>query len=159
MTSCTFPSLVRCVFSLELVNDWSSNMHVRWKGLELPASVKLEDNSATDTFGRFTVEPFERGFGTTIGNSIRRILLSSIEGAAITSIRVKGADHEFCTLSGVVQDMVDIVLNVKGLVIELDSEEEKILRLKASGPGEVTADLIEGRKTEIDLEGMTLDTL
>jgi len=118
-------------------------MHVRWKGLELPASVILEDSSATDTFGRFTVEPFERGFGTTIGNSIRRILLSSIEGAAITSIRVKGADHEFCTLPGVVQDMVDIVLNVKGLVIELDSDEDKVLRLKASGPGEVTADLIE----------------
>jgi DNA-directed RNA polymerase subunit alpha len=118
-------------------------MHVRWKGLELPASVMLEDNSATDTFGRFTVEPFERGFGTTIGNSIRRILLSSIEGAAITSIRVKGAEHEFCTLPGVVQDMVDIVLNVKGLVIELDSDEHKVLRLKASGPGEVTADLIE----------------
>ena len=118
-------------------------MHVRWRGLELPASVTLEDNSATDTFGRFTVEPFERGFGTTIGNSIRRILLSSIEGSAITSIRVKGAEHEFCTLPGVVQDMVDIVLNVKGLVVELDSDEEKILRLKASGPGEVTADLIE----------------
>jgi len=134
---------VRCVFDKELVNDWSSKMHVRWKGLELPASVMLEDNSATDTFGRFTVEPFERGFGTTIGNSIRRILLSSIEGAAITSIRVKGADHEFCTIPGVVQDMVDIVLNVKGLVVELDSDEEKVLRLKASGPGEVTADLIE----------------
>ncbi|MDP6541247.1 MAG: DNA-directed RNA polymerase subunit alpha [Phycisphaerales bacterium] len=118
-------------------------MHVRWRGLELPASVTLEDNSATDTFGRFTVEPFERGFGTTIGNSIRRILLSSIEGSAITTIRVKGADHEFCTLPGVVQDMVDIVLNVKGLIVELDSDEEKILRLKASGPGEVTADLVE----------------
>ena len=118
-------------------------MHVRWRGLELPASVTLEDNSAKDTFGRFTVEPFERGFGTTIGNSIRRILLSSIEGAAITSIRVKGAEHEFCTMPGVVQDMVDIVLNVKGLVVDLDSDEEKILRLKASGPGEVTADLIE----------------
>ncbi len=118
-------------------------MHVRWRGLELPASVILEEQSATDTFGRFIVEPFENGFGTTIGNSLRRILLSTIEGSAITSIRVKGADHEFCTLEGVKQDMVDIVLNVKGLVVNVDSDEPKILRLSASGPGEVTADLIE----------------
>ena len=118
-------------------------MHVRWRGLELPASVILEEKSATDSFGRFVVEPFERGFGTTIGNSLRRILLSTIEGSAITSIRVKGAEHEFCTIEGVQQDMVDIVLNVKGLVIDVDSEEPKILRLSASGPGEVTADLIE----------------
>jgi DNA-directed RNA polymerase subunit alpha len=118
-------------------------MHVRWRGLELPASVVLDDISATDSFGRFTVEPFERGFGTTIGNSLRRILLSTIEGSAITSIRIKGAEHEFCTLEGVQQDMVDIVLNVKGLVVDVDSDEPKILRLSASGPGEVTADLIE----------------
>ena len=118
-------------------------MHVRWRGLELPASVILDEKSGTDTFGRFTVEPFERGFGTTIGNSLRRILLSTIEGTAITSIRVKGAEHEFCTLEGVQQDMVDIVLNVKGLIINVDSDEPKILRLSASGPGEVTADLIE----------------
>ena len=118
-------------------------MHVRWRGLELPASVILEEQSATETFGRFIVEPFENGFGTTIGNSLRRILLSTIEGSAITSIRVKGAEHEFCTIEGVKQDMVDVVLNVKGLVIGLDSDEQKILRLSASGPGEVTADLIE----------------
>lgn len=118
-------------------------MHVRWRGLELPASVVLEEKSATDTFGRFIVEPFERGFGTTIGNSLRRILLSTIEGSAITSIRVKGAEHEFCTIEGVTQDMVDIVLNVKGLIVDVDSDESKVLRLSASGPGEVTADLIE----------------
>jgi len=118
-------------------------MHVRWRGLELPASVILEERSATDTFGRFIVEPFESGFGTTIGNSLRRILLSTIEGSAITSIRVKGAEHEFCTIEGVKQDMVDMVLNVKGLVVDVDSDEPKVLRLSASGPGEVTADLIE----------------
>ncbi len=118
-------------------------MHVKWRGLELPASVILDEKSATNTFGRFTIEPFERGFGTTIGNSLRRILLSSIEGSAITSIRVKGAEHEFCTIEGVTQDMVDIVLNVKGLIVNVDSDEEKVLRLSASGPGEVTADLIE----------------
>ena len=118
-------------------------MHVRWRGLELPASVILDEQSATDTFGRFTIEPFERGFGTTIGNSLRRILLSTIEGSAITSIRVSGAEHEFCTIQGVTQDMVDIVLNVKGLIIKSDSDEPKVLRLSATGPGEVTADLIE----------------
>ena len=118
-------------------------MHVRWRGLELPASVILDEQSATDTFGRFTIEPFERGFGTTIGNSLRRILLSTIEGSAITSIRVSGAEHEFCTIQGVTQDMVDIVLNVKGLIIESESDEPKVLRLSATGPGEVTADLIE----------------
>ena len=118
-------------------------MHVRWRGLELPASVILDEQSATDTFGRFTVEPFEGGFGTTIGNSLRRILLSTIEGSAITSIRVSGAEHEFCTIQGVTQDMVDIVLNVKGLVVESDLDEPKVLRLSAKGPGEVTADLIE----------------
>jgi DNA-directed RNA polymerase subunit alpha len=118
-------------------------MHVRWRGLELPASVILDEQSATDTFGRFTVEPFEGGFGTTIGNSLRRILLSTIEGSAITSIRVSGAEHEFCTIQGVTQDMVDIVLNVKGLVVDSDSDEPKVLRLSAKGPGEVTADLIE----------------
>jgi DNA-directed RNA polymerase subunit alpha len=118
-------------------------MHVRWRGLELPASVILDEQSATDTFGRFTVEPFEGGFGTTIGNSLRRILLSTIEGSAITSIRVSGAEHEFCTIQGVTQDMVDIVLNVKGLIVESDSSEPKVLRLSAKGPGEVTADLIE----------------
>ena len=118
-------------------------MHVKWRGLELPASVDLEEKSATDTFGRFTIEPFERGFGTTIGNSIRRILLSSIEGSAITTIRVKGAEHEFCTIEGVTQDMVDMVLNIKGLVVDVDSDVPKVLKLSASGPGEVTADLIE----------------
>ena len=97
----------------------------------------LRKQSTTDNFGTIhNRNRFERGFGTTIGNSIRRILLSSIEGSAITSIRVKGAEHEFCTIEGVTQDMVDIVLNVKGLVIDVDSDEQKVLRLSASGPGE-----------------------
>ena len=118
-------------------------MHVRWRGLELPAGVELDAASSTETFGRFIVEPFERGFGTTIGNGLRRILLSSIEGAAITRVRIAGAEHEFTTLAGVKQDVTDIILNIKGLVVSLDSDEEKVMRLSASGPGEVTADLIE----------------
>ncbi len=118
-------------------------MHVRWRGLELPAQVIVEDRSRTDTFARFTAEPFERGFGTTVGNSLRRILLSSIGGAAVTSARIEGVQHEFSTLPAVLEDVVDIILNIKGLVVSLDGDEAKTMRLAATGPGEVTADLIE----------------
>ncbi|MCZ6493233.1 MAG: DNA-directed RNA polymerase subunit alpha [Planctomycetota bacterium] len=118
-------------------------MHVRWRGLELPAQVRVDDRSRTNTFGRFIVEPFERGFGTTVGNSLRRILLSSIQGAAVVSARIERVEHEFSTLPGVLEDVVDIILNLKGLVVSLDSDESKTMRLAATGPGEVTADLIE----------------
>ena len=118
-------------------------MHVRWRGLELPAQVLVDENSRTDTFGRFTIEPFERGFGTTIGNSLRRVLLSSIEGAAITKVQIQGVEHEFSTMPGVMEDVTDIILNIKGLIISLDSDTPKTIRLAATGPGEVTADLIE----------------
>jgi DNA-directed RNA polymerase subunit alpha len=120
-------------------------MHIRWRGLELPARVDQDAQSSSDTFGRFVVEPFERGFGTTIGNSIRRILLSSIEGAAITSITIKGVEHEFTTIPGVMEDVTDLILNLKGVVVSLDSDvsEPRTMKLSAKGPGEVTADLIE----------------
>ncbi len=118
-------------------------MHVRWRGLELPATIEIDEQSRTATFGRFIVEPFERGFGTTIGNSLRRILLSSIEGAAVIKARIQGVEHEFSTLPGVLEDVTDIILNVKGLVISLEGSEPKTMRLAATGPGEVTADLIE----------------
>ena len=118
-------------------------MHVRWRGLELPARVNIDEASKSATFGRFTVEPFERGFGTTVGNSLRRILLSSVEGAAVTRIKIAGVEHEFSTIPGVLEDVTDIILNVKGLVVDLDSDEPKTMRLAATGPGDVTADLIE----------------
>lgn len=118
-------------------------MHVRWRGIELPARVVLDERSRTATFGRFIVEPFERGFGTTVGNSLRRILLSSVEGAAITKVRINGVQHEFSTMPGVLEDVTDIVLNIKGLVVSLQGDEPRTMRLAASGPGEVTADLIE----------------
>ncbi len=118
-------------------------MHVRWRGIELPARVEIDPKSRTATFSRFIVEPFERGFGTTIGNSLRRILLSSVEGAAVTMVKIKGVEHEFSTIPGVLEDVTDILLNIKGLIISLDSDEPKTLRLAATGPGEVTADLIE----------------
>jgi DNA-directed RNA polymerase subunit alpha len=118
-------------------------MHVRWRGLELPARVVIDEKSRTETFTRFTVEPFERGFGTTIGNSLRRILLSSVEGAAVVKTRIHGVEHEFSTLPGVLEDVTDIILNMKGLVVALDGDQPRTMRLAATGPGEVTADLIE----------------
>ncbi len=118
-------------------------MHVRWRGLELPYRVVKDERSATPTFGRFTAEPFERGFGTTIGNSLRRVLLSSLEGAAITKVKIAGVSHEFSTMPGVLEDVTDIILNIKGLVLSMDSDEPKTMRLMAEGPGEVTAELIE----------------
>lgn len=118
-------------------------MHVRWRGLELPAKVTIDEKSRTETFSRFIAEPFERGFGTTVGNSLRRILLSSIEGAAVSKVRIEGVQHEFSTMAGVLEDVSDIILNIKNLVVSLDGDGPKTMRLAATGPGEVTADLIE----------------
>ncbi|GAB4109365.1 MAG: DNA-directed RNA polymerase subunit alpha [Phycisphaeraceae bacterium] len=117
-------------------------MRIRWRGLELPHRVVADPNN-TPTYGKFTVEPFERGFGTTIGNSLRRILLSSLEGAAITAVKIKDAPHEFTSIDGVMEDVTDIILNIKDIVVSLDSDEPKTMRLQAEGPGEVTCDLIE----------------
>jgi len=118
-------------------------MRIRWRGLELPHRVISDESVLSETYGRFSIEPFERGFGTTVGNSLRRILLSSLEGAAVTSVRINGAAHEFTSLEGVQEDVTDIILNVKSMIISLDSDESKTMRLQAEGPGEVTSDLIE----------------
>lgn len=118
-------------------------MRIRWRGLELPHRVIADQETLTGTYGKFSIEPFERGFGTTVGNSLRRILLSSLEGAAITGVKIKGAPHEFTTLEGVMEDVTDIILNVKNMVVSLDREEGTSMRLQAEGPGEVTCDLIE----------------
>ena len=118
-------------------------MRVRWRGLELPNKVTTDREFGTPDYGRFIVEPFERGFGTTIGNSLRRVLLSSLEGAAVTAVKIKGAEHEFTSLKGVMEDVTDIILNVKNLVVKLEGDEPRVMRLAATGPGEVTADLIE----------------
>ena len=118
-------------------------MRVRWRGFELPTKVVSDPKFKSDTFGRFVIEPFERGFGTTIGNAMRRVLLGSLEGASVTAVKIKGAEHEFTTLPGVLEDVTDIVLNVKSLVVQMEGDEPKTMRLAAQGPGEVTADLIE----------------
>ena len=118
-------------------------MRVKWRGLELPSKVISDPKFATNDFARFSVEPFERGFGTTIGNSLRRVLLSSLEGAAVISIKIKGVEHEFSSLKGAMEDVTDIVLNIKNLIVSLEGDEPKTMRLAAQGPGDVTADLIE----------------
>lgn len=114
-------------------------MRIRWRGLELPTQVVRDDAVSTNTYGRFLVEPFERGFGTTVGNSLRRILLSSLEGAAVLRVKIAGADHEFMSLPGVLEDVTDIILNVKSLIVCLDGESEKVMRVARSGKGEVRA--------------------
>ena len=118
-------------------------MRIRWRGLELPHRVQLDQDTTSNTYGKFIVEPFERGFGTTVGNSLRRILLSSLQGAAVTGVKIKGAPHEFTSLEGVQEDVTDIILSVKNMVISSESEDPKTMRLQAEGPGEVSCDLIE----------------
>jgi len=118
-------------------------MRIRWRGLELPTRVVSDHEVSTPTYGRFLIEPFERGFGITVGNSLRRVLLSSLEGAAVTSLKIAGAEHEFTAIPGVREDVTDIILNVKGLVVKSHSDEPKVLRLRSEVEGPITADMIE----------------
>ena len=113
-------------------------MHIRWRGLELPSIVDCDAKTLTSTYGKFTAEPFERGFGVTIGNSLRRILLSSLEGSAVTQIKIRGAQHEFTTIPGVLEDMTDLVLNVKSLVVKNHSDSTRVITVEKSEPGLVT---------------------
>src|SRR5271165_594586 len=124
-------------------------MRIRWRGLELPSRVVRDEQVSTSTYGRFTAEPFERGFGTTVGNSLRRILLSSLEGAAVTHIKLKGAEHEFSSLPGVMEDVTDIILNVKSIIVRLETDDTKELRLIANKAGAVTVGMIEADPTVI----------
>jgi DNA-directed RNA polymerase subunit alpha len=122
-------------------------MRIRWRGLELPARVLRDDTISTSAYGRFVIEPFERGFGTTIGNSLRRILLSSLEGSAVTHARIGGADHEFTSLPGVLEDVTDIILNIKGIVVDVDSDVPRRIRVERRERGVVRAGDLEGDPT------------
>lgn len=108
-------------------------MRVRWRGLELPNRVQSDRTTLTDTYGKFHVEPFERGFGMTVGNSLRRILLSSLEGSAVTRVKIQGVQHEISTIPGVVEDVTDIILNVKALVVKNLSDQSKVVRIDVHG--------------------------
>ena len=119
-------------------------MRIRWRGLELPTRVEPDTAVSSNTFGKFIVEPFERGFGTTVGNSLRRILLSSLEGAAPVSVKIAGVDHEFAQIEGVMEDVTDIILNLKGLIISMEGDNPKPLRVVKKGPGTVTGADLQG---------------
>ncbi|MBM4002654.1 MAG: DNA-directed RNA polymerase subunit alpha [Planctomycetes bacterium] len=113
-------------------------MHIRWRGLELPSAVNCDAATLSSTYGKFVAEPFERGFGATVGNSLRRILLSSLEGSAVTQIKIQGAQHEFTTIPGILEDVTDIVLNVKALVVKNHSDSTKVITVERSEPGLIT---------------------
>jgi DNA-directed RNA polymerase subunit alpha len=135
-------------------------MRIRWRGLELPSRVSPERDTLTSTYGRFVVEPFERGFGATIGNSLRRILLSSLEGAAVTRIRLQGVQHEFTTIPGVVEDVTDICLNVKSLVVKAASAGTKTLRIEKHAAGVVTgADVVTDDQVDVVNKDLVIATL
>ena len=135
-------------------------MGIRWKTFELPKRLEVEKSTLTKTYGKFVAEPFERGYGTTIGNSLRRVLISSIDGAAVTSIKIDGMLHEFATLDGVYEDGTQIVLNIKKLVLRYHGKGPKKLVLEAKKEGEVTAGDIQADETvEIVNKDLVICTL
>jgi len=135
-------------------------MRITWRGLELPTRVEQDTSVSSNQYGRFFIEPFERGFGTTIGNSLRRVLLSSLEGSAVTSIKIAGVNHEFSSIKGVMEDVTDIILNVKSLVIKLQGIGPKIMTVSAKKAGVVTAaDIVADPAIEVINQNTTLVTL
>ncbi len=135
-------------------------MHIRWRGLELPSVVNCDAETLTPTFGCFYAEPFERGFGSTIGNSMRRILLSSLEGSAVTQIKIRGAQHEFTTIPGVLEDVTDIVLNVKSLVVKKHTPETRVVTIEKSTAGPITgADVLTDADVEVINKDLVIATL
>src|ERR1043166_3730274 len=114
-------------------------MPIRYGRFEMPKTLAKDESTATDTYAKFTAEPFEAGYGHTVGNSLRRVLLSSLEGAAITSVKITGANHEFQTLPHVVEDVTDIVLNLKKVKFKANDHEIRNLALSVNKEGEVTA--------------------
>jgi DNA-directed RNA polymerase subunit alpha len=125
-------------------------MYKNWRDLIKPKRLQVEVDTLSATYGKFHAEPFERGFGTTLGNSLRRVLLSSLQGAAITSVRIKGVLHEFSTIPGVTEDVTDIILNLKGVLLNLHGQESRNIRIVKKGTGVITAgDIITDSHVEI----------
>jgi DNA-directed RNA polymerase subunit alpha len=123
-----------------------------WKGFQRPKRLEFERETLTERFGRFYAQPFERGFGTTVGNALRRVLLSSIEGAAVTAVKIEGVLHEFSPIQGVVEDATDIILNLKQIPIKVHTDSPKTLVVRALKPGEVRA-----RDIEVDADVEVLE--
>ncbi len=126
-----------------------------WTGFQKPKRLAIEGDGITNTYGRFNAQPFERGFGTTIGNSLRRALLSSIEGAAITAVRIQGISHEFSPIPGVVEDATDIILNLKRIPMKLHGEGARTIRLRATEAGPVDSGAIEA-DSEVEILDLSL---
>lgn len=135
-------------------------MRMRWRGFELPSRVIRDEAVSTDSYGRFMIEPFEQGFGATIGNSLRRVLLSSLDGAAITTVKIDGVSHEFTSIDGVVEDVTDILLNIKGIVLKLDGDGPKKISIQRETTGEVHAgDIVTDPSVTIVNTGHVIATL
>ena len=113
-------------------------MGIKWKDFQLPKFLEIDETSHTPTYARFIAEPFERGYGVTLGNSLRRVLLSSIEGSAVTSVKINGVLHEFGTVDGVLEDVTDIILNMKNLILSSHSRAAKTIYIKKEKAGDVT---------------------
>lgn len=122
-------------------------MGIKWRDFQLPKRLECDESTYTSTYGKFQAAPFERGFGVTMGNSLRRVLLSSIEGSAVTSIKISGAQHEFSTIPGVLEDVPEIILNIKSLVINSHSKIPKTIYIKTDKKGEIKAKDIEVDET------------
>lgn len=126
------------------------SVRVRWRGIELPVQVRVNEENLSESYGEFYAEPFERGFGHTVGNSLRRVLLSSLEGSAIVAVSIEGVRQEFSTMEGVLEDTAEIVLNIKELVLRLHPDAEKTIKLSRSGKGPVLASDIE-KDPDVDI--------
>jgi len=125
-------------------------MYKNWRDLIKPKKLQVEAESSTDTYGKFYAEPFERGFGTTLGNSLRRVILSSLQGAAITSVRIKGVLHEFSAIPEVTEDVTDIILNLKGVRFKMHGQDPRTIRIIHKGEGVVKAgDIITDPNVEV----------
>ena len=135
-------------------------MRIKWRGLELPSRVTLVESDEDANFASFVAEPFERGFGATIGNSLRRILLSSLEGSAVTHAKIEGVQHEFTTIPGIVEDVTDICLNLKSLVVKSYSPGMKTLRIERHEGGVVTgADVLTDDQVEVISKDLVIATM
>jgi DNA-directed RNA polymerase subunit alpha len=139
-------------------------MGIKWRDFQLPKRLECDESTYTNTYGKFSTAPFERGYGVTLGNSLRRVLLSSIEGSAVTAIKIQGAQHEFSTIPGVVEDVPEIILNLKSLVLNSHSKIPKTIYIKRDTKGEVKAKDIEADETieiinpDLHIATLTKDT-
>ncbi|MBI4707701.1 MAG: DNA-directed RNA polymerase subunit alpha [Candidatus Omnitrophica bacterium] len=139
-------------------------MGIKWKDFQLPKRLECDESTYTNTYGKFSAAPFERGYGVTLGNSLRRILLSSIEGSAVTSIKIAGAEHEFSAIPGILEDVPEIILNIKNLVLNSHSKIPKTIYIKADKKGEIKAkdiivdETIEIINPELHIATLTKDT-